>query len=205
MNPDSGVEKIHKLVPLCYMVISKTCGIFVFLRLSAGGPELANLNCIMEASIALIEGIHSFQEGAIMSQPTTRGKQSGQSCTILVVDDDEAMRKLLADALTEHGCRVIESESGNDALNVLKAVVPNVIVTDLKMPGGGFPYLRQLQAGSPLCPIVVMTAYGDSQSKAKALECGVQGYFDKPLSMHDLKAWVSQMCCLSPCGNMPLL
>ena len=41
MNHDSGVEKIHKLVPLCYMVISKTYGIFVFLRLSAGGPELA--------------------------------------------------------------------------------------------------------------------------------------------------------------------
>jgi CheY-like chemotaxis protein len=140
-----------------------------------------------------------------MSQAKTRGKQSGQSCTILVVDDDEAMRKLLVDALQEDGCRVIESESGKDALNVLKAVVPNVIVTDLKMPDGGFPYLRQLQEGSPLCPIVVMTAYGDSQSKARALECGVQGYFEKPLRIHDLKAWICQMCCLSPCGNMPLL
>jgi CheY-like chemotaxis protein len=159
----------------------------------------------MEAPVTLIEGIQGSREGGIMSQAKTRGKQSGQSCTILVVDDDEAMRKLLVDALQEDGCRVIESESGKDALNVLKAVVPNVIVTDLKMPDGGFPYLRQLQEGSPLCPIVVMTAYGDSQSKAKTLECGVQGYFDKPLRIHDLKAWICQMCCLSPCGNMPLL
>ena len=137
-----------------------------------------------------------------MSQATTCRKQSGSPCTILVVDDDEAMRKMLADALQERGCRVIESESGKDALNVLRAVVPNVIVTDLKMPGGGFSYLRQLQKGAPECPIVVMTAYGDSQSKAKVLECGVQGYFEKPLHLKDLKAWISSMCMVNPCGNI---
>jgi len=93
-----------------------------------------------------------------MFQPTTRDEQAGQSCTILVVDDDEAMRKLLADVLQEHGCRVIESESGQEALNVLKAVVPNVIVTDLKMPDGGFSYLRPLQVVAPTSHIVVVTA-----------------------------------------------
>ncbi|PJA77992.1 MAG: hypothetical protein CO149_06465, partial [Nitrospirae bacterium CG_4_9_14_3_um_filter_51_5] len=142
---------------------------------------------------------------AIMSPATTREEQGGQSCTILVVDDDEAMRSLLVDALQEQGCRVIESESGTDALNVLKSVVPNVIVTDLKMPDGGFPYLRRLQEGAPQSPIVVMTAYGDSQSKAKALECGVQGYFEKPLRISDLKVWICHMCCLHPCGNLPFL
>jgi len=140
-----------------------------------------------------------------MSQAMARGKESGQSCTILVVDDDEAMRKLLVDALQEQGCRVIESESGKDALNILKAILPNVIVTDLKMPGGGYPYLRQLREGAPYCPIVVMTAYGDSQSKAKVLECGVEGYFEKPLRIHDLKTWMCQMCLVNPCGNIPIL
>ena len=131
--------------------------------------------------------------------------QTGQSCTILVVDDDEAMRTLLVDALEEKGCRVIGSANAADALNVLKAVVPNVIVTDLKMPGGGFPYLRRLQEGAPHCPIVVMTAYGDSQSKAKALECGARGYFEKPLRISDLKAWICQTCLVNPCGNLPFL
>lgn len=145
------------------------------------------------------------EESAVMSPASPREEQAGQSCTILVVDDDEAMRTLLVDALQEKGCRVIESENGTDALNVLKAVVPNVIVTDLKMPGGGFPYLRLLQEGAPHCPIVVMTAYGDSQSKAKALECGVQGYFEKPLRISDLKAWICQMCFVHPCGNLPFL
>jgi DNA-binding NtrC family response regulator len=152
-----------------------------------------------------MEGLHDPEEGAIMAQVTNRGKQSGQSCTILVVDDDEAMRKLLVDALQEQGCRVIESESGKDALMALKSVVPNVIVTDLKMPDGGFPYLRQLQEEAPGSPIVVMTAYGDSQSKAKALECGVEGYFEKPLRIHDLKTWICQMCFFRPCGNASVL
>lgn len=141
----------------------------------------------------------------MMGQTTNREEQRGQSCTILVVDDDEAMRTLLVDALQEKGCRVIESENGTDALNVLKVVVPNMIVTDLKMPGGGYPYLRRLQEGAPRCPIVVITAYGDSQSKAKALECGVQGYFEKPLRISDLKAWICQTCFVHPCGNLPFL
>ena len=51
-----------------------------------------------------------------MSQGTIREEHTGQSCIILVVDDDEAMRTLLADALQERGCRVIESESGHEAL-----------------------------------------------------------------------------------------
>lgn len=140
-----------------------------------------------------------------MTQAATPETQSNRPCTILVVDDDEAMRTLLVDALQERGCRVIESESGKDALIMLKAITPNVIVTDLKMPDGGFPYLRRLQEGAPGSSIVVMTAYGDSQSKAKALECGVQGYFEKPLRIQDLKAWICQMCFLSPCGNMPIL
>jgi DNA-binding response OmpR family regulator len=49
----------------------------------------------------------------------------------------------------------------------------------------------------------VMTAYGDSQSKAKALECGAKGYFEKPLRISDLKAWICQMCLVNPCGNLP--
>ncbi|HNP60903.1 MAG TPA: response regulator [Nitrospirales bacterium] len=138
-----------------------------------------------------------------MSSANSSVKPTGQPCTILVVDDDEAMRKLLVDTLQEKGCQVIESENGTEALNVLKSVVPNVIVTDLKMPGGGFPYLRLLQEVAPRCPIVVMTAYGDSQSKAKALECGVHGYFEKPLRIFDLKAWICQMCLVHPCGNLP--
>jgi len=125
-----------------------------------------------------------------------------QSCTILVVDEDEAMRAVLVDALQEKGCRVVESQDGQGALNALQTVTPKVIVTDLKIPAGGFPYLRLLKASAPESSIVVMTAHGDSQSKAKALECGAKGYFEKPLHLHDLKVWIAHVCLANPCGNL---
>lgn len=140
-----------------------------------------------------------------MSQTTIQEGQCDFSCTILVVDDDQAMRMLLVDALQEPGCRVVESENGKDALNILKTIRPNMIVTDLHMPDGGFPYLRRLQEEVPNCPIVVMTAYGDSQSKARAFECGVRGYFEKPLHIQDLKSCICQICFLHPCGNLPVV
>ncbi len=130
---------------------------------------------------------------------------TNQACTILVVDDDEAMRQLLVDALTEQGCQVKMAQSGNEALAILTEVKPNLIVTDLHMPDGGFPYLRLLQEKAHSTPIVVMTAYGDGQSKAKALECGAKAYFEKPLPLTHLKTLISQMCFLNPCGNVPPL
>ncbi len=129
-----------------------------------------------------------------------QGKE--EPCTILVVDEDEAMRALLVDALEENGCRVIESSDGKGALELLQTMTPNVIVTDLKIPDGGFLYLRLLKAAVTQSSIVVMTAHGDSQSKAKALKCGAKGYFEKPLHLKDLKDWIAHRCMGNPCGNI---
>ncbi len=125
-----------------------------------------------------------------------------ESCTILVVDEDEAMRAVLAEALQEKGCRVLESQDGKGALDTLQTVVPQVIVTELKIPDGGYPYLQLLKAAAPKSHIVVMTAHGDSQTKVKALECGARGYFEKPLHLNDLKGWIAQVCLVNPCGNI---
>lgn len=120
----------------------------------------------------------------------------------MVVDEDEAMRALLVDALEGNNCRVVESNDGKRALEAVKTVKPNVIVTDLKIPNGGYPYLRLLTVSAPESSIVVMTAHGDSQSKGKALECGAKGYFEKPLYIKDLKSWICQICLVNPCGNI---
>ncbi len=132
----------------------------------------------------------------------THDQGKGESCTIMVVDDDEAMRALLVEVLQENGCRVVESFDGKGALDAIQTIAPRVIVTDLKIPDGGYSYLRALKASAPQSFIVVVTAYGDRQSKAKALECGAQGYFEKPLHLKDLKQWISQMCLVNPCRNM---
>ncbi len=137
-----------------------------------------------------------------MKQIRIHDEGEGDRCTIMVIDDDEAMRALLVEVLQENGCQVLESYDGKGALAALQTITPRVIVTDLKLPDGGYAYLRLLKAAAPQSSIVVVTAYGDSQSKVKALECGAQGYFEKPLHLKDLKKWISQMCLVNPCGNM---
>ncbi len=133
--------------------------------------------------------------------PVRHYQVSVKGCTILVVDQDEAMRALLVDVLEENGCRVVQSDDGKGALEVLQKVMPNVIVTDLKIRDGGYLYLRLLKAAAPESALVVITAHGDSQSKNKVLECGAQAYFEKPLHLQHLKDWISGSCMESPCRH----
>lgn len=126
------------------------------------------------------------------------------SCTILVVDDDPAMRSLLVDELSENGCQVVESYDGHDALSKLKTCPPNLIITDLKMPGGGFDYLERLCLSVQHCPIILVTAFGNSQTKKQAQACGVATYFNKPVRINDLKMALQQVCSMvrsQPCQN----
>lgn len=124
-----------------------------------------------------------------------------RSCQILVVDDDAAMRSLLVDELEEEGCHVIEARDGEDALLQLQTLKPDLIITDLKMPGGGFEFFRNLQHTVPDCPIVLITAFGDSNTKAKAQECGINVYMDKPVRIADLKASLTNICQVNPCRH----
>ncbi len=118
------------------------------------------------------------------------------TCTILVVDDDPAMRSLLVDELSDNGCQVTESCDGHDALSRLKTYSPNLIITDLKMPGGGFTYLKNVCLLVQNCPIILITAFGNSQTRKHAQACGVAAYFDKPVRVSDLKGALQQFCPL---------
>ena len=113
------------------------------------------------------------------------------------------MRSLLVDELQEPGCRIVEaSDDGKEASARLQRIfTPDLIITDLKMPDGGFDYLHNLRRALPHCPIVLITAFGDSQTKTKAKECGVTTYIDKPVRISDLKASLTQICRMRPCKN----
>jgi len=113
---------------------------------------------------------------------------------ILVVDDDSAMRGLLVDELREEGYQVMDAVNGKEALSRLETFTPDLIITDLKMPFGGFDFLRQLKIAVPKCPVVLFTAFGGSQTKVKARELGVSVYLEKPMRLSDLKAAIGQLC-----------
>ena len=112
---------------------------------------------------------------------------------LLVVDDDHDMRSLLCDELWDLGLRIVEAEDGHAALLRVGECRPDVIVSDLRMPAGGLDYVARMKALAPDVPIVLMTAFGDPDTRAQALEFGVSAFVDKPVRMADLKVTIKNL------------
>jgi len=106
---------------------------------------------------------------------------------LLLVEDDNDMRSLLCDELWDLNLGIVEAKDGDEALQHASDQHPDLILTDLRMPAGGLDYISRLQVIAPGCPIILMTAFGDSQTRAAALNAGVSYYFDKPVRMKELK------------------
>ena len=132
----------------------------------------------------------------------TVNKDEFECCTIMVVDDDEAMRSLLVDELSECGCSVIQAGDGVEAFSKLESRSPSLVVTDLHMKAGGFEFISRLKTALPECPVIVVTAFGDSHTQSQAKNVGVDGYFDKPVRMADLKALVTKVCPRPRCQHI---
>ncbi len=103
---------------------------------------------------------------------------------VWVVDDDRAVRFVLATALREAGHRVREFASAADALAALPGDVPALIYTDVRMPGDdGLALLRKLKAAHPQLPVIVMSAYTDIASTAGAFRGGAWEFLSKPFDL----------------------
>ena len=113
--------------------------------------------------------------------------------TVLIVEDDREMRSLLCDEFCGTGCQLREARDGDDAFLAVLQSVPDLILTDLRMPAGGDDYISRLRTVAPNCPIIVITAFGDATLKAQVVKAGANAYFDKPVRIADLKNCVQQL------------
>lgn len=116
-----------------------------------------------------------------------------RTAVMLVVEDDREMRSLLCDEFWSAGYQLREAKDGDEAFLAVLQSVPDLILTDLRMPAGGADYISRLRTVAPNCPIVVMTAFGDSALKTGVLRAGANAYFDKPVRIADLKACVERL------------
>jgi two-component system KDP operon response regulator KdpE len=115
--------------------------------------------------------------------------QSG--LTILVVDDEPAIRRFLRTSLDLQGFRVIESDDGEDALDQLRRNAIDVLVLDLGLPGmDGFEVIRRLRAQGSSLPIIVLSSRTDERGKVEALDLGADDYVTKPFGIDELLARV---------------
>jgi DNA-binding NtrC family response regulator len=107
--------------------------------------------------------------------------------TILVVEDEAKMRRLLELQLAEEGFSVHSSPDAETGLQLVVREKPDLVVTDLRLPGmGGLEFLQAVKRVNAALPVVVMTAYGTVESAVEAMKVGASDYVTKPFSLAEL-------------------
>ena len=110
------------------------------------------------------------------------------SPTVLIVDNDQLIRRSLQVNLTQHGYAVEVAESAEEALVVSSRVRPSAVIIDLLLPGmSGMELIQHIRRESS-APILVLTVIGDEQKKIEALEGGADDYLTKPFGLDELLA-----------------
>ncbi len=105
------------------------------------------------------------------------------TATVLIIDDEIHIRRLIAQMLELAGYRVLEAASGPEALRLIEGTVPDVITCDIFMPGmTGFDVLEALksQPDTAKIPVIMLTALGQEKDTNRAMELGAADYVTKP-------------------------
>ncbi len=111
------------------------------------------------------------------------------SATVLVVEDDAAMRAGLQDNLELEGYRVITTGTVREARNCVLELRPDLILLDLMLPDGdGVGLCRQLRAAGATQPIIMLSARGQEPDRVLGFEVGADDYVVKPFSLRELLA-----------------
>ena len=112
------------------------------------------------------------------------------SATILLVDDEESVQKLLTYPLERDGYRVVQARDGDEALSRFDAEDVDLVVLDVMIPKiDGLEVCKQLRARSSV-PIVMLTARDDELDKVLGLELGADDYITKPFSIREFRSRV---------------
>jgi len=117
-----------------------------------------------------------------------------QKLRILIVDDDRRIVSTLADILALPGYVTSGTFSAEDAIEQVKRVSFDCVLTDIKMSGmNGVKLCQEVHKHQPGLPVIFMTAYADDELIRQGLECGVVGVMNKPLDIHQLLGFLAAL------------
>jgi two-component system, cell cycle response regulator len=122
------------------------------------------------------------------------------SATVLVADDDPFNLRLLQELCEAAGYRVLTAEDGNTVLSVVARERPDLVLLDLHMPDrDGFEVLETLKGDPELgaIPVVIVTALGDAESRARGIELGAEDYVTKPFRVFEIQQRIRNSLRLS--------
>ncbi|MEO7621605.1 MAG: nitrogen regulation protein NR(I) [Gallionella sp.] len=104
---------------------------------------------------------------------------------VWIIDDDRSIRWVLEKSLTREDIEFKSFASADDALRALANDIPQVVVSDIRMPGSsGLDFLQTLHLRYPLIPVIIMTAYSDLESAVSAFQGGAFEYLPKPFDIN---------------------
>ncbi len=107
---------------------------------------------------------------------------------ILVVDDEIAIREVLVEFLSDHGYSAEGAENGRVALQMAKALGPQVVLLDIAMPGmNGIETLKCLRKEAPQAAVIMISGHADHDQALQALDLGAYDFIQKPLDFRYLE------------------
>jgi signal transduction histidine kinase len=102
---------------------------------------------------------------------------------ILLVDDEEGIRKVLDISLSDSGFKVFTAETGKEALDIFRKMRPPIVLTDIKMPGmDGIELLRKIKEESPDTEVIMITGHGDMELAIRSLKFDATDFITKPIN-----------------------
>jgi two-component system KDP operon response regulator KdpE len=124
--------------------------------------------------------------------------------TILIVDDEPQIRRVMRSTLSSHGYVIAEAKSGEDALEWMRKERPDLVLLDVNMPGmGGLEACREIRRSSN-APIIMLTVRNAERDKVLALDAGADDYVVKPFGIEELLARIrAALRRFSPAGSLP--
>lgn len=110
-----------------------------------------------------------------------------ENLKILLVDDEEEFVTTLAERLELRGLQARAALNGEDALRMIAADTPQIVILDVMMPGlGGFEVLKRIKAQYPQIPVILLTGRGSTNEGIKGMQLGAFDYLMKPLDIEEL-------------------
>jgi two-component system, NtrC family, sensor kinase len=109
---------------------------------------------------------------------------------VLFIDDEEGIRKVMAITLADAGYQVLSAADGATGLELCRQHAPQIVITDLRMPGiDGLEVLQQIKQNDPDKEVIVVTAYGEVETAIRALQLDASDFITKPIN--DEALWVA--------------
>ena len=122
---------------------------------------------------------------------------------VLIVDDNEAFRRLNAEFLKMDGHQVLMARSGRETVDLVRQEHPDIVLLDIMMPGiDGYEVCRQVKSDPDIqdTMVVMVTALSESE-RFKSYQAGADGYVTKPISPRDMRAMVKDLVARRPRGE----